>query len=106
MSDRYNLPADSATLVNDHIARCKNLALILDKYPPQAVVADTKNKGPWLQGLVKGGHIDAALAQSAYKRWYTMMSAMSATLFIFSLYWRLVIGLAGATLTEADRLSH
>src|SRR5260221_14087195 len=79
MNDRYNLPADTATLINDHIARCKNLALILDKYPPQFVVADTKNKGPWLQGLVKGGHIDATLTQSAYTRWYTMMSAINAT---------------------------
>ncbi len=106
MSDRYNLPADTAVLVNDHIARCKNLALILDKYPPQSVISDTKNKGPWLQGLVKGGHIDAALTQSAYNRWYTMMSAMKATLFNTSLDWRMVIGLGGESVLETDITLH
>ena len=81
MSDRYNLPADTAILVNDHITKCKNLGLILDKYPPQVVVAETKNKGPWLQDLLKDSHIDTVLTQSAYNRWYTMMSAMKATTF-------------------------
>jgi CRISPR-associated protein Cmr6 len=106
MSDRYNLPADTAILVNDHIARCKNLALILDKYTPQSVVADTKNKGPWLQSLVKGGHIDATLTQSAYNRWYTMMSAINATLFNASLDWRMVIGLGGESVLETDITLH
>jgi CRISPR type III-B/RAMP module RAMP protein Cmr6 len=106
MSDRYNLPADTAVLVNDHIARCKNLALILDKYPPQSVVADTKNKGPWLQGLVKGGHIDTTLTKSAYNRWHNMMSAMNATLFHASLDWRMVIGLGGESVLETDITLH
>jgi CRISPR type III-B/RAMP module RAMP protein Cmr6 len=106
MSDRYNLPADTATLVNDHIVRCKNLALILDKYPPQSVVADSKNKGPWLQDLVKGDHIDTALTQSAYNRWYTMMSAINATLFNASLDWRMVIGLGGESVLENDITLH
>jgi len=106
MSDRYNLPADSATLVNDHIARCKNLALILDKYPPQSVVADTKNKGPWLQSLVNGGHIDATLTQPAYNRWHSMMSALNATLFNASLDWRMVIGLGGESVLETDITLH
>ncbi len=106
MSDRYNLTADTAALVHDQIVRCKNLALILDKYPPQTVVADTKNKGPWLQDLVKGGHIDTVLAQSAYNRWYTMMSAMKATLFNASLDWRMVIGLGGESILETDLTLH
>src|SRR6266702_162605 len=106
MSDRYNLPADTAVLVNDRIARCKNLALILDKYPPQHVVADTKNKGPWLQGLIKGDHIDAPLAQSAYNRWRSMMSAIEATCFDVSLDWRIVIGLGGESVLETDITLH
>src|SRR2546421_1982136 len=106
MSDRYNLPADTAVLVNDHIARCKNLALILHKYPPQSVVADTKNKGPWLQGLVKGGHIDTALTESAHNRWFNTMSAMNATLFNASLDWRMVIGLGGESVLETDITLH
>lgn len=106
MSDRYNLPADTAVLVNDHIAKCKNLALILDKYPPQSVVADTKNKGPWLQELVKGDHLDTALTQSAYNRWYTMISAINATSFNASLDWRMVIGLGGESVLETDITLH
>jgi len=106
MSDRYNLPADTAILVNDHITKCKNLGLILDKYPPQAVVAETKNKGPWLQGLTKGSHIDTALTQSAYNRWYTMMSAIKATLFNASLDWRMIVGLGGETVLETDITLH
>ncbi|MBO0795186.1 MAG: type III-B CRISPR module RAMP protein Cmr6, partial [Ktedonobacteraceae bacterium] len=106
MGDRYNLPADTATLVNDHITRCKNLALILDKYPPQTVVADTKHKGPWLQNLAKGDHIDPNLAQSAYNRWHAMVSAMQATLFQASLDWRMVIGLGGESVIETDITLH
>src|SRR6266699_2079206 len=106
MGERYNLPADTAVFINDHIARCKNLALILDKYPPQVVIEETKNKGPWLQDLVKGSHIDTALTQSAYNRWHTMMSAMGATLFDAALDWRMVIGLGGESVLETDITLH
>src|SRR5690348_13012919 len=106
MRDLYNLPANTAVLVNDYIARCKNLALILDKYPPQAVVADPKNKGPWLQALVKGSHIDPALTQSAYNRWHSMMSALNAIRFDASLDWHMVIGLSGESVLETDITLH
>ncbi len=106
MSDGYNLPADTAVLINDHIARCKNLALILDKYPPQVVVEETKNKGAWLQDLVKGSHIDTTLTRSAYNRWHTMMSAIGATLFNAALDWRMVIGLGGESVLETDITLH
>jgi CRISPR-associated protein Cmr6 len=106
MSDRYNLPAGTAALINDHITKCKNLGLILDKYPPQAIVAETKNKGPWLQDLLKGNHIDAALAQSAYNRWHAMISAIQARTFQASLDWRMVIGLGGESVLETDITLH
>src|SRR5712692_11262510 len=106
MSYQYNLPADTAALLNDHIIKCKNLALILDKYPTQAVVAETKNKGPWLQNLIKGDHIDTTLTQSAYDRWLAMMSAMNTTRFEASLDWRMVIGLGGETVLETDITLH
>ncbi len=106
MSERYDLPADTSVLLNDHMGKCKNLALILDKYPPQSVIADTKNKGHWLQGLVKGNHIDTALTQSAYNRWYAMMSATKATLFNATLDWRIVVGLGGKTVLETDVTLH
>ena len=106
MSNQYNLPAGTAALLNDHINKCKNLALILDKYSPQAVVAETKNKGPWLQNLVKGSHMDTALSRSAYNRWHAMMSAMNAATFNASLDWRMVIGLGGETVLETDITLH
>lgn len=106
MSEQYNLPADTSMLINDHIRKCKNLALILDKYPPQSVIIETKNKGPWLQNLVKSSHIDTALTQSVYNRWHAMMSAIRATLFNASLDWRMVIGLGGETVLETDLTLH
>jgi CRISPR type III-B/RAMP module RAMP protein Cmr6 len=106
MSERYNLPAATAGLINDHITRCKNLALILDKYPTKAAVEDTKFKGSWLQGLIKENHIDIALTQSAYNRWHIIMLAMGAILFNASLDWRMVIGLGGKTVLETDITLH
>ncbi len=106
MSDRYYLPAVTSALLNDHITRCKNLSLILDKYPTQAVISETKNKGPWLQALVYENHIDSALTQAAYSRWYAMMSALEATRFNTNLAWRMVVGLGGEGVLETDITLH
>jgi CRISPR type III-B/RAMP module RAMP protein Cmr6 len=106
MSDRFYLPAATSMLVNDHIARCKNLSLILDKYPTQSVITESKNKSPWIQALVQENHIDSALTQAAYSRWHAMMSATKATLFNASLNWRMVIGLGGETVLETDITLH
>lgn len=59
-----------------------------------------------MQSLVKGSHIDTALTWSAYNRWYTMMSAINATLFNASLDWRMVIGLGGESVLETDITLH
>lgn len=106
MSDRFYLPAATSMLVNDHIARCKNLSLILDKYPTQAVITEAKNKSPWIRSLVQENHIDSALTQAAYSRWHAMMSATKATLFSASLNWRMIIGLGGETVLETDITLH
>lgn len=106
MRERYNLPASTSVLINDHIAKCKNLALILDRYPPQAVVAIPKEKGPWLQNLLKSNHIDTTLARSAYQRWQNMMAAIQATLFQATLDWRMVMGLGGESVLETDITLH
>jgi len=103
---RYNLPAVTATMLNDYVNQCKNLSLIMDKYPTQTVITETKNKGPWLQGLTQGNHIDLALTRAAYSRWYAMMSAMKATLFNASVDWRMVVGLGGETVLETDLTLH
>src|SRR5436309_8561419 len=106
MRDQYYLPTSTTTILNDYVGKCQNLALILDKYLPQYVIIETKNKGPWLQSLIKGVHIDTTLTRSAYNRWYTMMSAMNATLFNASLDWRMVIGLGGESVLETDITLH
>lgn len=106
MGDRYNLPAETARLVDRQVARCKNLGLILDKYPPQHVVADSKHKGPWLQDVLKEDHMDPALARCAYERWYTLMQAQGATIFQATLDWRMVVGLGGESVLETDIALH
>ena len=106
MSERYNLPSDTSVLVNDHIARCKNLSLILDKYPPERVVANTRHKGPWLQDLIRGSHIDVTLAEAVYNRWRTMISVLDATSFDAVLDWRMVIGLGGESVLETALTLH
>ncbi len=78
MSEAYNLPPGTASALNDHIAQCKNLSLILEKYPPERVVRDTKNKGSWLQSLIQTTPLDATLAQAAYNRWQTMLTVLGA----------------------------
>lgn len=106
MSERYNLPAITAVLVNDHIARCKNLALILDRYPPASLVGESKGKSLWLQNLVKDDHIDATLSRSVYQRWHNMLAAIQATLFQATLDWRMVMGLGGESVLETDITLH
>jgi CRISPR type III-B/RAMP module RAMP protein Cmr6 len=106
MNDQYYLPTGTATILNDYIDKCQNLALILDKYIPQHVVVETKNKGPWLQSLIRRGHIDTALIRSAYSRWNAMISAMHVEPFYASLDWRMVIGLGGETVLETDLTLH
>jgi CRISPR-associated protein Cmr6 len=106
MSERYNLPAVTATAVNDHVARCKNLSLILDRYTPALVVEDTKNKGPWLQDLIDEQHIDADLARAVYQRWQAMLAGVGATRFDLELDWRMVVGLGGSSVVETALTLH
>ena len=106
MSERYNLPADTSVLLNDHFSKCKNLALILDKYIPADVPGNSQGKSEWLKRLESNSRIDIVFTQYAYSRWYAMMSAMNATLFNATLDWRMVIGLGGETVLETDLTLH
>lgn len=106
MSDRYYLPAITATLLNDHISRCQNLALILDKYPPAHVPGNSQEKSEWLKRLGLNSRVDPILTKSAYDRWSAMMSDLQATLFDAALDWRMVIGLGGETILETDITLH
>lgn len=106
MSERYNLPADTAVLVNDSVARCRNLSLILDKYPPARVVEQSKYKGPWLSQLLQENHLDPELAKAVYARWQHLLHARSATSFEATLDWRMVVGLGGESVLETDITLH
>lgn len=106
MSDSYNFPETISVLLNKQVGQCKNLALILDKYPPTHVLGNSQGKSEWLKRLEPNGHMDAALIESAYYRWYAMMSATHATLFNDTLDWRMVIGLGGETVLETDITLH
>src|SRR6266567_6768824 len=106
MSDSYYFPRFMWELLDQHVGQCKNLGLILDKYPPATVSGDSQAKSEWLKRLEPNKHIDASLTQSAYARWHTMMSAMGATLFNAVLDWRMVIGLGGESVLETDITLH
>ncbi len=106
MSDSYNFPKSMGELLNNHVGQCKNLCLILDKYPPANVPGNSQAKSEWLKRLELNNHIDASLTQSAYARWHTMMSTMGATLFNAVLDWRMVIGLGGESVLETDITLH
>jgi len=93
-------------LLDQHVGQCKNLGLILDKYPPANVPGNSQAKSEWLKRLELNNHIDASLTQSAYARWHTMMSAMQVTRFDATLDWRMVIGLGGETILETDITLH
>src|SRR5216683_6027237 len=93
-------------LLDQHVGQCKNLGLILDKYPPANVPGNSQAKSEWLKRLELNKHIDTTLTQSAYTRWRAMISAMGVTPFHATLDWRMVIGLGGETVIETDITLH
>src|SRR6266700_2237295 len=106
MSDSYNFPRSMWELLDKHVGQCKNLALILDKYPPDDVPGNSQGESEWLKRLEPNGHIDTALTQSAYARWRAMISAMGVIPFHAALDWRMAIGLGGETVLETDLTLH
>src|SRR6266700_1649549 len=106
MSDSYNFPRSMWELLDKHVGQCKNLALILDKYPPDDVPGNSQGESEWLKRLEPNGHIDTALTQSAYARWRAMISAMGVIPFHAALDWRMAIGLGGESVLETDLTLH
>src|SRR5207253_3476888 len=51
-------------------------------------------------------HIDLALAEQLYRRWFAMTEAMDAQHFSATIDWRMVIGLGGETVLETDITLH
>ncbi len=107
MSDEYYLPQTTACwLTMDGLQRCDNLGLILDKYPPQTAVNKSEGKSSWLKDLEPNKHIDARLAESVYKRWWSDITGMQAQHFKATTQWRMVVGLGGKTVLETDLTLH
>jgi CRISPR-associated protein Cmr6 len=110
MNDQYYLPPETAQqLTPDRLQRCKNLGLILDKYPPQTAI-DTRlksdGKSSWLRGFTSDNHIDAQLVENICKRWHSVITAMQAQYFTATTAWRMVVGLGGETVLETDLTLH
>ncbi len=107
MSSKYYLPQKTEKqLTQERLQHCKNLGLILDKYPPQSVIGNSSAKSPWFKQLIAENHIDTQLVESVYKRWQQAVKAMQAQSFTSSTDWRLVVGLGGETVLETDLTLH
>ncbi len=107
MSDQYYLPQETARLLTpDRLQRCKNLGLLLDKYPPQTAVEKSEGKSSWLKEFKSDNHIDNRLAEHVYKRWSSTTAAMQAEYFAATTQWRMVVGLGGKTVLETDLTLH
>ncbi len=107
MSDQYYLPQETAQrLTPDGLQRCKNLGLILDKYPPRTAVDRSEGKSIWFKRFKSDNHIDTHLAENVYKRWQSAVTAMQAQHFTATTDWRMVVGLGGETVLETDLTLH
>src|SRR5436853_3542249 len=94
----YYLPRETAMLLTtNQLNKCKNLGLILDKYPPQTAIQNSAKKGDWLRTIASRSYIDAELLRSVYSRWLNMTDAVGAQHFSAATDWRMVVGLGGET---------
>lgn len=106
-SSAYYLPSDTAILLTpDHVRRCKNLGLILDKYPQRTAVEKGDGRSQWLKEIEPASHVDPLLSENFYRRWLAMTTAMQAQHFSAAIDWRMVIGLGGETVLETDLTLH
>jgi CRISPR type III-B/RAMP module RAMP protein Cmr6 len=106
-SRQYYLPQSIAKLLTtDQLNRCKNLGLILDKYPPESAIQKSEGKGGWLKELAASNHVDVRLAESVYRRWINMITAREAIYFTAVTDWRMVVGLGGESILETDLTLH
>jgi len=110
MSDQYYLPLQTAQLLTpDRLQRCKNLGLLLDKYPPQTALDTSQKsngKSSWLKTLMRDNHLDTQLVENVYQRWQRTIMAMQAQHFTATTAWRMVVGLGGETVLETDLTLH
>ena len=105
MSDYY-MPLETGNLIDRSLQNCRNLGLILDKYPTQLAVQRSESKSIWLKEMKPDSHIDEQLAEQVYSRWQQAMKAINATRFDARTDWRMVVGLGGETVLETDLTLH
>lgn len=106
-SRQYYLPQSIARLLTvDQLSKCKNLGLILDKYPPESAIQRSEGKSGWLKELAATNHVDVRLVESVYRRWLNMITARGATHFTAITDWRMVVGLGGESVLETDLTLH
>ena len=107
MSDRYYLPSETAARLSDYVGQCKNLGLLLDKYPPIEVIGNSQGKSSWLRRLEPNRRVDSNLTKAAYDRWYHMIATIEGMKYFHAAAdWRMVIGLGGETVLETDITLH
>ncbi len=107
----YYLPGQTARLLTaERVRECGNLGLLLDRYPPQRVMQEGRNRGTfrsrWLQEIASTFTIDAALAEGAYRRWLNLTSAAGAQYFRAITNGRMAVGLGGETIMGTDLTLH
>ncbi len=103
----YYLPGEIARLLTeDRLRRCKNLGLILDKYPPQSAIQRSEDKSKWLKTFESDNHIDPKLAENVYQRWFNATAVEGVQRFSATTDWRMVVGLGGETVLETDLTLH
>lgn len=106
-NNSYYLPKETAEqLTPESIKKCKNLGLILDKYPSQAAIQKSEGKSIWLKEIAAGNYIDTKLAESVYQRWLRTTTATGAQHFNATTDWRIAVGLGGETVLETDLTLH
>src|SRR2546421_4524687 len=102
----YYLPDPIARLVANRMPKCKNLGLILDKFPPSNAIGGGKGKGDWFREIVPEEHVDFQLTEHAYNRWFALTSSEGTQRLSAVTDWHMVIGLGGETVLETDLTLH
>ena len=117
----YYLPHATEQLIAEHrqvVEQCKNLPLLLHKYPPAAAIGNSQGKSEWLltaiapndmrtmKPVTPNPHIDLALLEAAYKRWRQMVISAKGHSIDAKPEWRMAIGLGGNTALETDLTLH
>src|SRR5260370_17483995 len=97
----YYLPSTTEKVLRDYAHECKNLGLLLDKYPPKSAIQDSRGKSEGLKKeVVLNNHIDFTLVRNTYRRWFDMTIAMGAQHFNAPLARLMIIDYRVPTLLE------